>query len=49
MYVAAFLVHWHAFAITASPPRMEYALTFAVVLTILVLTGPGRIAFTPRL
>lgn len=47
MYVAVLLVHRHAFALSAN--GMEYALTLAVVLTALILTGPGRYAMTPRI
>lgn len=41
MYVAAFAVHGDSFALQSS--GMEYALTLAVVVTGLALTGPGRL------
>lgn len=42
MLVAVALVHRHAFALSAQPPGMEYALTLAIVSLALVFTGSGR-------
>lgn len=44
MGVAAFKVHGHAFALSAQPPGMEYALTLMIVAIGLVFTGPGAFA-----
>lgn len=41
MYVASFAVHGSAFGLQSS--GMEYALTLAVVVTGLALTGPGQL------
>ncbi len=42
MIVAIVYVHSHAFGLQNEPPGMEYALTLAVVLTALLIAGPGR-------
>jgi putative oxidoreductase len=44
MAVAVFKVHAHAFALSAKPPGMEYALTLMIVAIGLVFTGPGVFA-----
>ncbi|HYE02298.1 MAG TPA: DoxX family protein [Phycisphaerales bacterium] len=42
MYVGAFMVHWPNFGLPHK--GMEYALTLAIMLTALVLIGPGRLS-----
>jgi putative oxidoreductase len=42
MVVAITFVHSHAFGLSNQPPGMEYALTLAIVLTALLIAGPGR-------
>lgn len=44
MGVAVFKVHAHAFALSAKPPGMEYALTLMIVAIGLIFTGPGAFA-----
>jgi putative oxidoreductase len=43
MFVAAIVVHGHAFALAQK--GMEYPLTLAIVATALIFTGAGRISF----
>lgn len=45
MFVAAFVVHGHAFSVLTEPHMgMEYPLTLGIVLAGLILTGPGRLS-----
>jgi putative oxidoreductase len=48
MFVAAIVVHRHAFDLNNDPPGMEYALTLAIVLLGLFLTGSGRFSISGK-